>query len=451
MPERRKYDEGSIVQIGENKYRLFVSDGKGADKKRKRPSRTVEAKDEAQALALLKKFKKEVERDGLPAPRNMTFAQLWNTYISDYVEVNDAPKTLEWYQERGKRLLSYFGSMRVSNISEVDIGAFYKLLLDPNKFIEYRIKSDKPGEPDKVKKLKGGLARNSILHYQRVLNAVFNYAIEILKVIKDNPAANVKVPKNRHAPKKPPNRFADTDMPAFLEALVREPLKWQAAFLLGLTAAHRREEVAGIKWLDFNFSRNTIKISRAVQYIARQGLIIGDTKTEESARESFLPDVTIMVCSAWKEEQRRSLQLRIKKLKEIKVVDRAILMEIEKLNRRLNNFEDEFVFNQRDGSPIMPDSITTHMSRFIKKNGLPHVTFHGLKHTSATLSIAAGADIKAVAKRLGHTDAKMTLNTYADALESSDKKIAKRWDKIINYERWHGNGTISESSKNPEK
>ena len=42
------------------------------------------------------------------------------------------------------------------------------------------------------------------------------------------------------------------------------------------------------------------------------------------------------------------------------------------------------------------------------------LTPKALRHTAASMAIAAGADVKVVQRMLGHTDASMTLNTYAD-------------------------------------
>jgi integrase len=52
----------------------------------------------------------------------------------------------------------------------------------------------------------------------------------------------------------------------------------------------------------------------------------------------------------------------------------------------------------------------------VKAAALPHVglTPKALRHTAASMAIAAGADVKVVQRMLGHADATMTLNTYAD-------------------------------------
>lgn len=50
------------------------------------------------------------------------------------------------------------------------------------------------------------------------------------------------------------------------------------------------------------------------------------------------------------------------------------------------------------------------------------VTFHDLRHSFATRAVAAAADIKAVSSVLGHTNAAMTLNVYADADPASKRR-----------------------------
>ena len=61
--------------------------------------------------------------------------------------------------------------------------------------------------------------------------------------------------------------------------------------------------------------------------------------------------------------------------------------------------------------------------KFLKRKGLPHRKFHALRHTSATLSLISGVDIKTVGERLGHSQLKTT-NRYVHALEEADERAA---------------------------
>ncbi|WP_397420130.1 tyrosine-type recombinase/integrase [Protaetiibacter sp. SSC-01] len=59
----------------------------------------------------------------------------------------------------------------------------------------------------------------------------------------------------------------------------------------------------------------------------------------------------------------------------------------------------------------------------------PTLTLHDLRHTSASLAISAGANVKAVQRMLGHKSAAMTLDTYADLFESDQDTVAEALDR----------------------
>lgn len=65
-------------------------------------------------------------------------------------------------------------------------------------------------------------------------------------------------------------------------------------------------------------------------------------------------------------------------------------------------------------------------------NGLtsfPHVHSHMLRHTFATRMREAGADIKATADIMGHTEVEITLNTYTDTSKDFKRQEIGLLDK----------------------
>ena len=58
-----------------------------------------------------------------------------------------------------------------------------------------------------------------------------------------------------------------------------------------------------------------------------------------------------------------------------------------------------------------------------------HITLHDLRHTAASLSISAGANVKAVQRMLGHASAAMTLDTYADLFDDDLDAVAAALDQ----------------------
>ena len=62
---------------------------------------------------------------------------------------------------------------------------------------------------------------------------------------------------------------------------------------------------------------------------------------------------------------------------------------------------------------------------------LPHIPFHGLRHTSATLLIAAHQDVRTVSNRLGHAQASTTMNIYAHALKENDRTASNSLENML--------------------
>ena len=86
-----------------------------------------------------------------------------------------------------------------------------------------------------------------------------------------------------------------------------------------------------------------------------------------------------------------------------------------------------------DGTHMSPDTLTDQFRRYRDALGLdPLATFHGLRHTHATMLLQGGTEIQTVAERLGHAQASTTLNTYAHVLEGRDRKAAEVFDGMVN-------------------
>lgn len=90
-----------------------------------------------------------------------------------------------------------------------------------------------------------------------------------------------------------------------------------------------------------------------------------------------------------------------------------------------------------DFVPMYPTTPTQWFAKFLKRNGLPHRKFHALRHTSATLLLSNGTNIKNVATRLGHTQLKTT-NRYVHAVEQVERQAANTLELILGGRRKTG-------------
>lgn len=85
----------------------------------------------------------------------------------------------------------------------------------------------------------------------------------------------------------------------------------------------------------------------------------------------------------------------------------------------------DLVFPGRDGGYLQrPKSSTGWFQAAVKKAKAQNITPHDLRHTCASLAVSAGVNVLALQRMLGHTSAKMTLDTYADLFDDDLDAVA---------------------------
>ena len=100
---------------------------------------------------------------------------------------------------------------------------------------------------------------------------------------------------------------------------------------------------------------------------------------------------------------------------------RVILIDPD-VAKRLRLYDEErprnpdgWFIRKADGSNVNPNSITKHFHKLRKRIGLPHIRFHDLRHSYATLMMENDVHPKTVQQILGHSSVKVTLDLYSHA------------------------------------
>jgi integrase len=83
------------------------------------------------------------------------------------------------------------------------------------------------------------------------------------------------------------------------------------------------------------------------------------------------------------------------------------------------------------GRPIDPKNIDKHLKAVFAKAELPPMSFHKLRHTAATLMVAAGVELHQVKEQLGHSQISLTANLYAHGLTEAQKKASDTLDRVL--------------------
>lgn len=107
--------------------------------------------------------------------------------------------------------------------------------------------------------------------------------------------------------------------------------------------------------------------------------------------------------------------------------------------------QDDFIFKNAKGGPCRTSNIGKTWKVILKYANVPYRKFHCLRHTHATLLLAAGVPVNEVAKRLGHSRPSHTLNLYGHAIPGYDQNLPSLVTQIYKI----GNNPVAKQSTSP--
>ena len=84
-----------------------------------------------------------------------------------------------------------------------------------------------------------------------------------------------------------------------------------------------------------------------------------------------------------------------------------------------------------NGTPLIPDQITQDFASLVQRFGLPHLTFHGLRHAYATLVLREGIQPKVGSKAMGHSKVGITMDLYRHVLDDMQDDLADAISDVL--------------------
>lgn len=249
---------------------------------------------------------------------------------------------------------------------------------------------------------KGGLSGQTRLHHFRVLNKALSVA-ELQEKIARNVCDAVRKPAVDRG------KVPSLDAPRALKLLeMARATSMDLPVALALGTGLRRGEVLGLMWSDLDLEAGTLTVRRSLETTSKGGLAFKLPKSKQSRRTVTLP---------------------------LFVVEAIIRHKARQMEHRLAlgaSYQDQgLVMAGATGGPMHPDSTTTMFRRLAKKAGCPEVTFHGLRHSHATLALSQGTPLRTISERLGHSDAALTLRTYARVLPGQQEEVADKIGRLL--------------------
>lgn len=389
ISKRTKIDEktGKEITIGWQGYVTVGYDTEGKKAKRKyfsgKTRKEIQDKINEVAGQVSKGTYKEVEK--------IKVADWFNVWLDEYQKSSLRPTTFESYEMQiDRHILPAIGHIQLNQLQTYHLQTLY---------------NDKQKDGARLDGKPGPLSPRSVRYIHMICHAALEQAKKEGKII-SNPADAVKLP----ADTKKDVKFFDTEQVKTFLAEANETHHF-AAYFLALNTGMRRGELLGLRWKDVNLKQGYITIT---QSLVRSGgkLVFQPPKTKLSNR-------TIGISSQVVE----SLKFHRKKQQDaMKDADKSY------------NKEHGLVFCNELGEPICPRGFTRHYERIIErankkieiegkknewkpedieKKKLKKISFHGLRHTFATLCLQQGTDPRTIQEALGHHKVAFTLDVYS--------------------------------------
>jgi integrase len=323
---------------------------------------------------LLSRWKRRQSGHYVP-PAEMTVRDLVETYIDRRIAYNKWKSSTIHLHQRNARLHIYptIGTLRI-------------LSIDPPRLQHW------------IDQLARTLKPNSISTCTSLLSAAFNHAVS-LTVIPSNPCHYIEHPD----PLPTVHTTWSVEEIGRVDRALRDDPKWLAVYRLMLSTGMRPGELRVLTWGDVDFTAGRIRIARTVTEDTEGHLVVGDST--KSGRTRYVP---------------------------LTAGPRAALLQWQAtLVRRSINQSMDWIFPNTLGKPMSRDSWARRHARLCKEAKVPLITFHELRHTSASLEMAEGVSLKVVSERLGHKDPAFTAKVYQHVSTDLQQSAADALDERL--------------------
>lgn len=377
---------GNITRRGKSSWRLKFETGSDPVTG-ERGTRFVTVRGtKREAEAELTRLLSEVEEGTFVERTASTVGDYSKHWLSAIAPSKAAPKTLERYGEIiNKHIVPRIGARPLQKLEGAHIDEFYSKLRTAGRLDG-----------------KGGLAPQTVQHVHRLLSQILSSAVKAKK-IKVSPIGAVQAaPKVR---REEIQVLTDDEVAKLLLHVRGTDIS--VPVMMAFATGMRRGEVLGLRWKDVDLDRAELRVAQVVEQTA-EGVAFKEPKTERSRRTITLPPRLVDELKAHRKMQAE-----------------------HRLKLGLGRDPDGLVFQDWDGSTRNPDLFSKAFTRAAGKAGVPHVTFHGLRHTHITHLLRAGVPVHVVSARAGHATPAVTLTIYAHIMPGQQEGAAAIVDSAL--------------------
>jgi len=235
-----------------------------------------------------------------------------------------------------------------------------------------------------------GLSARTIEYTNAVLQSAFRQAVR-WKMLPEDPCVGLDLPRVK---RREMEALSVEECRRFL-ASAKES-KWFALFALALITGMRPSEYLALKWSDIDRQRGAASVCRTIQ-VSGSCWNFYDTKRKRSRRIVKLQNFVL-----------------------------EVLDEV----RGQRETEHDLIFH-KDGQPLRQRKTKVEFRRLLAAAGIRSIRLYDLRHTAATLAVAAGVSVKVISDQLGHASISFTLERYSHVLPSIQDEAAAKVERML--------------------
>jgi integrase len=358
---------GHIVERGPNRWGIVLEIRDATGKRKQKWSAFRGSKRDAQKR--LAELITEREHGTYVEPSKQTVAKYFEEWLRDCAPITAGPRTVEGYGLFVRYITEVLGDRQIQQVRGNDLNRLY---------LDLRAR---------------GLSPRTVKHTHVLARRVFGHALR-QGDIKVDPSTKIDAPK---APHQEAAVLRPEEIPVMLDGL--RGTSFYPIAVVALGTGLRRGELCALRWQDVDLEGAKLEVKRSLEQ-TRAGLRFKEPK---SARGRRTISLSPSVVACLKEHYRGQLELRMK-LGQGKPPQDALVFP-----------------NHYTGGPRSANNLSGKFVEAMQAIGLPHVSLHSLRHTHASMLIKAGEDILTISRRLGHSNAAITLGVYGHLMSSRDR------------------------------
>ncbi|PWU49662.1 site-specific integrase [Micromonospora globispora] len=388
--KKRANGQGSIYQRKDGRWAgaAYVLTADGTYKRVPVYGRSAEEVD-----AKLTEIKSRSNR-GLPTDATgWTIASYSDYWIEHVASPKLRPTTLVRYRSLVARyVVPAIGKRRLTALTPADV----RLMLAKAASTRTAGRKDQP-EDERPK-----VSARTVQQVHAVLRAMLSQAVRE-ELLARNVARLVQAPAPEREEIHP---WAEAEARAFLAAVRAHRL--HALFVVALALGLRRGELLGLRWSDVDLDAGQLWVWQTLQRVRGDGVVFGPPKSRRSRRVLTMPVVVVQAL-----KRHRSVQAHERKLADGQWQETGL------------------VFTTATGRHVEPRNLNTAFGRLIARAGVRPIRFHDLRHTCATLLLAAGVSPRVVMDILGHSQIAVTMNIYGHVMPAMQQEAAGHIDAAL--------------------